>query len=87
MERTIHIVEHSDNQLATMSVETDDQCNGAIGYLSTWCYNTYPNVELSILWNDNQNEILAVYKDSSGKVQYVICAIWNHESKTFSYHS
>lgn len=59
----------------------------AIGYLSTW-NQTYPKV-LITMWrpNDWPPEIGAAYYDATGKVGYVISAVFNRETKQFGFHS
>lgn len=64
----------------------------AIGYLSTWCMNTYNHVNIytdrscgpgSIVgWFYNENE-----EKIRGPNQYVMGAVYNTETETYSYHS
>lgn len=56
----------------------------AIGYLSQWNTTGYPICH--IFGEDNDTDLLALYhKEASGKVEYVIAAVWNGSS--YGFHS
>lgn len=58
----------------------------AVGYLSTWGLSGYDEVELYSSMRDL--EITAIYRSSTDdQKRYVIGAIYNNSTQTFSFHS
>ena len=56
--------------------------DAAIGYLSAWAAHLYPNC---CIRNDGTDDLVAVYKNESGEIKYVIGAVWRGDR--YSYHS
>ena len=61
---------------------SDKEYSSAVGYLSTWSEARFPTVEL---YNDGDNDLVAIYYDSDGNRKYVIGAVW-HGSE-YGFHS
>lgn len=61
-----------------------EQFYRAIGYLSTWNM-TYDVCGISIYADDLS--MTTLYTRTTGEDRYVIAAIWNADSKSYSFHS
>jgi len=63
------------------------ETEAALGYLSQWNY-TFPHVDIYMARDD---ELTACYRAEGAaagdRPGYVIGAIFNHEAKSFSFHS
>lgn len=57
----------------------------ALGYLSTWSLSSYD--VLSIYHDHNKEDLIAHYQHSGSGKTYVIGAIWDSKTKTYSFHS
>lgn len=75
-------------------VGRDDKMQAAIGYLSTWCMNSYNRVSISLQFGREVGdaEFVAFYyrEDDKGvrqPGQYTIGAIWHEDGQRFSFHS
>lgn len=58
-----------------------DKFFDALGYLSTWNM-TFPTVDI---YTDVDTDMVAVYKDDTGKTGYVIGAVWHEDH--YGFHS
>lgn len=55
----------------------------AIGYLSTWNLS----YEKVTIYARDELDMVAVYRSNVTDKQYVIGAVWNQETKRYSFHS
>ena len=67
-----------DQEWLTKAAETVGHCElyRAIGRLSVWCPDSYPEVKIRM---DGDTDLTAVYADAEGNTRYVIGAVW-HEN-------
>ena len=66
-------------------IGTWDKLWEAIGYLSSWAVDTYPECEIFVDRPATSLDLLAVYKNPKKGQQYVIGAVW-HDTH-YGYHS
>ncbi len=86
MERLVKIHDHYNS--GHIQNEAGLEWEKAIGYLASWSISTdtYPFVDLFI--SHSLMEITAVYRrEKDGNVKYTIGAIWDPDTKRFSFHS
>jgi hypothetical protein len=70
-----------------MSFSEDHAFKIALGYLCSWCIDTYDQV---IIWHDlgfHRMNLLANYISHLTGNKYTICAVWQSETETYSFHS
>lgn len=81
MTRTVHL--HIDTTSLNQLHENTDtlELYKAIAYLSTWNL-TYPSVDI---YHDGTTDLIASYKDDTGKPSYTIGAVWT--GTEFGFHS
>lgn len=77
-------------RIITLNLDFDRLTGGsevikAIGYFSTWAYNSYNKVSI---YHDGEQGLIAQYsREGSDKIGYVIGAVWDDKTQTYSFHS
>lgn len=94
MQRTITLRAYYEEAFANFMEENREQCQEALGYLSTWSPTSYDKVDIYWTVGDRSDptfdgaEFTATYKDSERLDRvYVIGAIWHCAERCFSFHS
>jgi hypothetical protein len=82
MSETRQVTLHIDAVQQTVIKEAvgKDKFFDALGYLGTWNM-TYPTVDIY----PDDTDLVAVYKDDTGKTGYVIGAVWHEDH--YGFHS
>lgn len=78
---------NNDIHLVADAMRDQDAYNklySALGYLTTWASDLYPQVKVRIVSHESP-EILATYYDEKGNRKYVMGAIWHGHH--FGFHS
>lgn len=86
--RTIEFLYIDDDEITTAIKEVGtEQFFAAIGYLSMWGMQ-YPKVSITLhTLTTAPPEFVAVYKDERENIRFVMGAIFNSDTKEFSFHS
>lgn len=83
-QRSINLLANSVDVNTVRRAVGAEQFYRAIGYLSSWNM-TFPKVGISVYPEDNQ--IVAAYCDEADTRRFVIVAVWDEASKTYSFNS
>lgn len=88
--RTINLHVNAVEMTQIMEKTTRAEVHNALGYLGQW-NQTFKSVDIFSIDPDARNgapEFQALYRTEPGApIGYVICAVWNDDSKQFGFHS
>jgi len=86
--RTVEFFYFDDDAITTAVKEVGaEQFFGAFGYLSTWGMQ-YPKVAITLhTLTTAPPEFVAVYKDERDNMRFVLGAIFNTDTREFTFHS
>ncbi len=71
--------------MRTIKMNLKDYTKEAIGYLTTWCIDSYDTLEL---WNEfGSKNICSNYTNSKSDMKYFIMAVWEETTMSYSFHS
>lgn len=78
------ITNHIEQELTSNRLEYSK----ALGYMSTWCNNSYPFVDIYPDKSCGENSFVACYRNEPhGDCLYCMGAVWDKDTDTYSFHS
>ena len=81
--RTIHLTINMDD----FDYANNPQLFNALGYLSTWCNDTYDHVNIYPDSSCGKHSMIAYYCNENKETKYVIGAVWSEKEQSYSFHS
>lgn len=82
MQRTITLAEARGDDIEKFMSMDRKSFDHAMGYLSTWGFNLYPNV--SMYFDFKNKEIIASYRDEQQGLRFFMGAIFDGTNVTFN---
>lgn len=78
---TVNLTSGTATEIA-VEINSWDKLHAAIGYLSMWAVDAYPNV---LIIRDSGADLLGIYYDADNNHKYTIGAVWHGDH--YGFHS